>query len=254
MAGRFPSQGPVLGATINVGFEGNPLFPCRVVGILKTQKSAVEWFQPDKQVFIPYTYYRTIASIWQRNIERITLNVDPRSDVQEMATKIRSFFELKYGDGGTFSVDDNATMVYQMRRFLAVFTILLSFIAFLSLLVGGIGIHNMMLVAVSERLREIGLRKALGATAKSIRRQFLAESIILCAGAGVVGLLVGAATFAGLVYGATFFVKTLKFEWTIDPIAGGVAMLSIVAVGVLSGLMPARRAEKLSIIDALRSD
>ena len=112
----------------------------------------------------------------------------------------------------------------------------------------------MMLVSVSERFREIGLRKALGATRKEIRTQFLVESIIICGLAGLIGLGLGFSSYHLAIWTTTKFVSKLQFEWTVDWLALLLSMISILAVGILSGIFPAIKAEKLQVIDALRSE
>jgi putative ABC transport system permease protein len=141
-----------------------------------------------------------------------------------------------------------------MNKFLSLFTILLGAIALVSLAVGGIGITNMMLVSVSERFKEIGIRKAFGATNFSIRVQYLVESILICGIAGLVGLVVGFLLYQGAIYGATKLVSKLAFEWTVDFTALLLSVVSIFVVGVLSGLTPALKAERLQVIEALRSE
>ncbi|NJL24389.1 MAG: FtsX-like permease family protein [Calothrix sp. SM1_5_4] len=141
-----------------------------------------------------------------------------------------------------------------MKKFLSLFTVLLVSIAALSLVVGGMGITNMMLVSVNERFREIGLRKALGASHSAIRQLFFAESVFLCGLAGVFGLIVGFLGYQALIYGASRFVKDLTFEWVFNPVAFAVSFVAIVVTGLLSGLGPALRAEKLQVIEALRSE
>jgi ABC-type antimicrobial peptide transport system permease subunit len=111
-----------------------------------------------------------------------------------------------------------------------------------------------MLVSVSERYREIGLRKALGATNPSIRTQFLLETILLCLLAGLVGLLFGFASYEIIIWGASKLVPKLNFEWVFNGMALFFSLVSILVVGVLSGIVPALRAEKLSPIEALRSE
>jgi putative ABC transport system permease protein len=120
--------------------------------------------------------------------------------------------------------------------------------------VGGIGINNMMLVSVSDRLKEFGIRKALGATHRSIRVQVLMESVTLCAIAGVTGVVLGFCCYEFLIFAATKFVPLLKFEWVFDPIAASLSVISIVTVGIASGFVPALRAERLQVIEALRSE
>ena len=126
-----------------------------------------------------------------------------------------------------------------------VFTLLLAGIAAVSLLVGGIGIMNIMLVSVTERTREIGVRKALGATQSNILLQFLIEAVVLCLLGGAVGVLIGG--------GSAMLLKQL-FQWqtSVDGLAVIVALVFSAAVGIGFGVWPARRAARLDPIESLR--
>ena len=126
-------------------------------------------------------------------------------------------------------------------------TIFVVLVAAISLLVGGIGVMNIMLVSVTERTREIGIRKALGAKTKSIMTQFLAESAIITLLGGLIGIVLGSA-------GATIVCAILKFKVMISPVSVLGATLFSSAVGIFFGLYPAKRAAKLSPIDALRHE
>ena len=126
-------------------------------------------------------------------------------------------------------------------------TVLLAGIAAISLLVGGIGVMNIMLVSVTERIREIGLRKALGATPRAVRRQFLVEASTLGLAGGVLGVALGTA-------GALLLPRFLGQPVTISPVAAGGALLVALVVGVVAGVYPAGRAARLAPIDALRSE
>lgn len=159
--------------------------------------------------------------------------------------------------GGTKA--DDTVMVYSMSQMLdqvatimGGFSMLLGGIAAISLLVGGIGIMNMMLTNVTERIREIGLRKALGAHAKDIVRQFLLEAIVLTLTGGVVGIAlgyVGSWALAGIV---GMMQPTMTFVPSISPVSVGVAVGVSVLIGITFGYYPARRAAKLDPIEALR--
>lgn len=235
--------------------QGNNSFGCRVIGILKTSSSNKEYLKPNLQVYLPFTFYQALAGDWwSSQIKEVMFQVETGADVEKTGKGIRAYFEQRYGTSGRFRVDSDSVLVAQMRRFLALFTILLSSIAFVTLAVGGIGITNMMLVSVSERFREIGLRKALGATNQQIRTQFLTESMIICALAGAIGLVLGFSAYHLSIWAATKFVAKLQFEWTIDWLAFFLSIISILMVGVLSGIFPALKAEKLQVIDALRSE
>jgi len=128
--------------------------------------------------------------------------------------------------------------------------LLLSSIAAISLLVGGIGIMNIMLVSVSERTREIGLRKAVGATRSDILRQFLAEAVMLTLLGGLLGILFGLITSYLAAFAIKFFEDSWSFVFPIDAMI--YAFIVAAAVGLIFGIYPARRAAKLDPIEALR--
>jgi macrolide transport system ATP-binding/permease protein len=230
-------------------------FPCQVIGVLSSVTTNSDWSPPNLHVFLPYTYFQTVSDgWWSSQIHEVALQIDSNADVELAGKKIKSYFEQKYGKAGQFRVDSDSTLVAQMKRFLNIFAILLAAIALLSLLVGGIGINNMMLVSVTERIKEFGIRKALGATDRSIRIQVLMESVLLCVVAGLIGVVLGFGAYELLIFGATQFVPHLKFEWVFEPIAAALSLVSIIGVGIASGFIPALRAEKLQVIEALRSE
>jgi putative ABC transport system permease protein len=195
-----------------------------------------------------------VSNEWMRKIHEAVIQVKPGVDVLETSNKVQAYFKQKYGKSGQFSVSSDSKLLAQMKKFLNIFTLLLTSIALLSLVVGGIGINNMMLVSVSERLREFGIRKALGATNRSVRMQVLLESFLLCLTAGLIGVFLGFMTYEALIFLASQLIKGLKFAWLINPLAIVLSFVSIVAVGLASGFIPALKAEKLQIIEALRSE
>ncbi len=198
--------------------------------------------------------YDNGQSLTQYKVGGLNQQIDPDADMEKTSKSIKALFEQKYGKSGRFSADSDAILIAQMKKFLNLFSILLGAIAIISLIVGGIGITNMMLVSVNERFKEIGIRKAVGATDLSIRFQFLLEAMILCTVAGVVGLVMGFSVYELLIYGASKFVTKLQFEWVLDSGALIISVVSTFLVGLASGLMPALKAEKLQVIEALRTE
>lgn len=249
----FPNLSP-LNQVIHISRDDTSL-ACRVIGVLESKTSNKEWNKPNFQVFVPFPVFRaTSRSEWMFHINQVAIKLYPQADIEKVGQAIRKFFELKYGKTGRFRIGSDSILIAQMKKFLNLFAILLVSIALVCLTVGGIGITNMMLVSVSERLKEIGIRKVSGATHSSIRYQFLLESLFLCAIAGFVGILMGIAAYQMAIYGASRLIQKLEFEWVFEPFALLISLVSILAVGILSGLLPAIKAEKLQVIDALRSE
>jgi putative ABC transport system permease protein len=230
-------------------------YNCRIIGVLAKVKSRDEGLSSNQMVLVPYTYYQVVApGWWAAKIRQILLEMKPGTDVEKTGKALKAFFKRKYGSSGEFKADADSILISQMNRFLNVFSLFLASVALISLAVGGIGIANMMLVSVGERFREIGLRKALGATNLSIRRQFLLEAILLCGIAGLVGLACGFAGYQMIIWGASKLIPKFQFEWVFNLQAIFFSTLAILGVGILSGIIPAMRAEKLTPIEALRTE
>lgn len=255
VASRLFSRVQPIGQIVSISDGRQLSFPCKVIGVLQSVSSNVDWSPPNLHILLPYTYFRAAAGDWWLSqMHEVAIQITSGSDAELTGKKIKAFFERKYGKSGQFNVDADGTLVAQMKRFLNLFSVLLGGIAFLALAVGGIGINNMMLVSVSERIKEFGIRKALGATDRSIRTQVLLESMTLCGVAGLLGVIFGFVGYELMVYGATQFVPKLKFEWIFEPMAAGISFFSIFGVGVCSGVVPSVRAEKLQVIEALRTE
>lgn len=229
----------------------------RVIGVFEEQGS--RFFQNlDKQVSIPVTtMQRDLLAV--EYVNYITARIPAGKEIEEVKEELRYLMrdvhdiENHEGDPALddFFVSSQADATEIIGVVGSVLTLLLSSIAAISLVVGGIGIMNIMLVSVTERTREIGLRKAVGATYKEILQQFLIESILLTLFGGLVGVIVGSLVSYGVGWIlVTFFLSTWTIVIPLNAVFLGAAVSTI--VGLVFGIYPARSAARLNPIDALR--
>ena len=197
------------------------------------------------QIVIPYT--TALRTLGVTAVKQVDIFKTDAADVatvkRDVTAKLYQFYNGRDDTYDVVSLDEALDSIDQINTMLS---LLLTGIASISLIVGGIGIMNMMLVSVTERTTEIGLRKALGAKPRTIRLQFLLESILLSLMGGVIGILVGAM----LAFGVSLMIST-PFTLSVSTIllAAGFS----IGVGVLFGYMPARKASRLNPIEALRN-
>lgn len=210
-----------------------------VVGV--TEKiGSILVFDIDNAVYIPITAAQKVIGF--ENLMQILVKVDAKENLNSAKQLTQSYF-LKKLTKDDFSVLEQRQILNIINQILGIVTLALGGIAAISLVVGGIGIMNIMLVSVTERTREIGLRKAVGATPKAILTQFLIEAIILSCGGGLIGIILGS-TFS-LILGR--FIPTAITIWSVL-LAFSVSAL----VGIIFGVAPALRASRLNPINALR--
>jgi putative ABC transport system permease protein len=219
-----------------------------VVGVLKSKGQATPFGNPDDQVLVPITTgrFRLFGSDRLRSVSVLAQSEDKIPDAMaDIQRVLRREHRLTQNKPDDFMIRSQADFLNTLGETTQVFTYLLSGIAAVSLLVGGIGIMNIMLVSVTERTREIGIRKALGATRANILLQFLIEAVVLCLLGGLIGALVGSG-------GATAMSAFFQWNTIISPLAIIAAFVFSAVVGVLFGVWPARRAASLDPIVALR--
>jgi putative ABC transport system permease protein len=248
----------VLGSAIPTTFDANGAamigqqiqirgIPFEVIGVLST-KGGQGFMNPDEQILIPLNTARYRVAGRDR-LRNITVQVSHPDSVPlamlEIERVLRREHQIPPGGDNDFQIRNRAEFLATFEETTRTFTFLLAGIAAVSLLVGGIGIMNIMLVSVTERTREIGIRKALGATRANIMLQFLVEAMVLCLLGGGIGILLG----SGLAIGLS---KLANWNTLISPLAVGVAFAFSAGVGVFFGLWPARRASLLDPIVALR--
>ena len=222
----------------------------RIVGIYEYDASMSISFSAEEDVttslYIPITTANHLAGS-PEGYSTVTVQASAGTDSAAMAQSIREFLSRYYANNEDYGVSAMAmsTMVESMSAIMDTLSIAISVIAGISLLVGGIGVMNIMLVSVTERTREIGIRKALGATNNDIRIQFVVESVIVCLIGGVIGILLGAVL--GYV-GSSLLSEACLPRPSYIALAVGFSM----AIGVFFGYYPANKAARLDPIEALR--
>jgi putative ABC transport system permease protein len=243
----FAGEDP-LGTTVRINN-----IPFEVIGVL-TSRGSNGFQDQDDTLFVPLTTARS-RLVGRRNatvpdaVGSLALRIADDANMDEVQSEIttllRKLRRINPGEEDNFTVRNFAELVANANASQDIVRYLLATTAAMSLLVGGIGIMNIMLVSVTERTREIGLRMAVGARAIDIMSQFLTEAIILCLAGGLIGLSIGV--------GVTVLLSII-FKWTVAIGVGTVLMAILVSagVGIIFGFVPARRAAQLHPIEALR--
>jgi len=222
--------------------------PFEVIGVLSEKGAAGSWQNPDEQLLIPLqtARYRIFGTDRVRSVSvQVADNVPLEQGMVDIERILRREHKVRPGGDNDFMIRNQRDILATQQQATQVFTMLLASIAAVSLVVGGIGIMNIMLVSVTERTKEIGIRKALGATRSVIMMQFLVEALVLCLAGGIIGIMLGTGSAVLLAW---------KFNWNtlVSPTAIVVAFGFSGAVGLIFGLLPARRAASMDPIIALR--
>ena len=214
-----------------------------VVGVLKAKTTTIAQSSQDDRIMIPYT---TAQRLLRNTAIRSYSFQAANAEVAEKASqKLEDLLLKLLGDTNAYRVMNQAEMLESVQSITGTMSLMLGGIAGISLLVGGIGIMNIMLVSVTERTREIGIRKAIGARRSSIMTQFLIESIVITLLGGALGILFGIAGTSAI--GKSISLKT-SVSLSVIALSCGVS----IATGVFFGWYPANKASKLNPIEALR--
>ena len=222
--------------------------PFKVIGVMVSKGQSSMGQDQDDTIFVPYTTVMKKLQ-GQQNINNITVSAAQADQIQDTAEAIRGVLRTRHkilpGDADDFMVRTLEEMASVQTETTKTMTTLLASIAGVSLLVGGIGIMNIMLVSVTERTREIGLRMAIGARGRDVLLQFLVEAIVISLIGGLIGI--------GLGFGLSAAVqKFMQWPAVISPNAIALAFGFAAVTGVFFGFYPARKAAGLDPIEALR--
>lgn len=240
----FGTQTPI-DASIRLGN-----FSCQVIGRLRPKGASMFGMDQDDLIVVPIRMFQRRIS-GNQEISAILVSAKNPSSIENMKTAIISLMRerrhIRAGDEDDFNVRDLREVIQTLSSTTKMLTLLLGAVATISLLVGGIGIMNIMLVSVTERTREIGIRLAIGALEREVLLQFLVEAVVLSSLGGVIGVILGIA--AGVGVNIAF---ELPFVFNTSIVI--IAFLFSTIVGILFGYFPARKAARLNPIDALRHE
>ena len=242
--GLFGDPQGAVGATVQVG-----RLHLQVVGVLERRGlSSAGDGSDDRTAYLLYDVYSTIYG-WDDlgpHVPEVTMRARDRERLAESITRVQFFLDRVLPGSDSlqpFAVETDQARIETEGRVLDIITTVVTLVAGISLLVGGMGIMNIMLVSVSERTREIGLRKAVGARDGDIMGQFLIESVVICLLGGLVGVLLG--------FGGTLAVA-LGLGWSMDlPAVVAVGLGVSIAIGLFFGVYPASKAARLPPVVAL---
>ena len=264
----FGGDNPIGQQIAYTGSDGS-IYNFTIVGVYEYNVALfgkVDVSVPEKDrstnLYIPVQTCLKLQGKNQTGYESFNLVVNPLADINQANADVESFFEEKYADNKNFEVStyNMSSDLGMINTVINVITIAVSGIALISLIVGGVGVMNIMLVSITERTREIGVRMALGAKRSTIRMQFVIEAIVLCIFGGIIGILIG--ILNGFLLGkvAEFVIQNMYSDYagyiimSVRPSVQAI-LLSLffsMLTGVFFGYYPANKASKMEVIDALR--
>ncbi len=236
---------PAVGGELRVGN-----FSCEVIGVLAAKGQSAMGMDQDDTIVTPLrTLQRRLTG--NQDVSTLMVSVRDSANTDQVMADLRSLLrerrKIAINEDDNFSILDTRQIAETMTGTTKVMTMLLGAVAAVSLLVGGIGIMNIMLVSVTERTREIGIRLAIGALEREVLLQFLVEAVALSSLGGIVGIALATLASVGLA-------KIMQVPWLFDPGINLLSFLFSAAIGVIFGYFPARRAARLDPIEALRHE
>ncbi|MCS6976673.1 MAG: ABC transporter permease [Gemmatales bacterium] len=251
VAKLFQTSNPI-GETIRIKNT-----PFRVIGVLEKKGANLVGDDQDNIVLLPYTtVQKRLQGSTFRNVNAIIASARSMKQMDEAAEQVRQLLAERHRIGPDEPLDFEVSTTAEISAILGIvtgtITLLLAAIAGISLIVGGVGIMNIMLVSVTERTREIGIRMAAGARARDILRQFLMESVLLSTAGGVIGVAFGIGASVGITMLINSITSGAQWPIAVSLPAALIALVFAAAVGVFFGYYPARRASRLDPIEALR--
>ncbi|MEP9365650.1 ABC transporter permease [Nocardioides sp. CN2-186] len=244
-ANELFARGSPVGQTVSVG--GRQL---TVIGVLDSSGASSSGTSEDDEAVVPISTAKSLTGSTSTSVSTIYVEAASADTLSAAYQEIDNLLLTRHAvssDDADFTISTQDSLVETANSTNETLTVLLTGIAAISLLVGGVGVMNIMLVSVTERIREIGLRKALGATPTVIGRQFLVEASMLGLAGGLVGVLIG-------VVGSWVLPPLIDQPVTLSVLATAGAIATSLALGVGFGVYPAGRAARLTPIDALRSE
>ena len=238
----------VTGETITLKTASGSTVPLKITGVMSSGESVFEGIMESE--LVPAIMYMPITTVQQaypnsEKLSSIDVTLVEKDKLREVGRRIVNYLEMKHGSEDVYIAQNSADIQKAFSDVLGVVSSILLVIAVITLIVGGIGIVNILLVSVTERIREIGIRKALGAQKKDIVMQFLTESMMMTGCAGLVGILLG-------VIAGGIISSLIKIPPVVDWKVIIMAFLGSVALGIIFGVYPAKRAADLDPIESLR--
>lgn len=245
-AKRYFKKVDIVGQTVQIRNRSGDAMQVRVIGVTKSEGLFDSMMDNDYVPVITFMPITTVQSFFNvKKLDEIMVSVEAKGKLKEIGERIVKALEFKHGNTQKYGATSSTDMQKQFSNITNMLSAVLLVIAIITLIVGGIGIVNILLVSVTERIREIGVRKALGAQKKDIVFQFLTESIIMTGTSGLMGIVLG--LVAGGIISAL-----LKLPPIVNVMVVVLSFLGSVVLGLVFGVYPAKKAADLDPIESLR--